>query len=226
MNAWRNLTRVLAEGALPQRFSGYQREPILALPKTIHFIWIGSPLPDKYRANVVSYVRHNPTFAIHLWTDRETAPVDGVTVQPITETVRIASDLYYAEHNMGAKADIARYEIVHREGGIYCDIDSVALRPFDETFDTAFVPIELQTWKNVNNAIFGFPRGSTFLAFVLDCLRHTRSETMVERRTGPTFFTTCFVSADDDRIRTLPHAVVNRDMASYTFHSNDANWLR
>ena len=33
-------------------------------------------------------------------------------------------DLYHKASNFGMKADILRYEIVYREGGIYIDVDS------------------------------------------------------------------------------------------------------
>ena len=48
-------------------------------------------------------------------------------------------DLYDAETNWGAKADIARYEIVYQHGGVYCDIDSQSLKPFDGKLRHAFV---------------------------------------------------------------------------------------
>ena len=34
-------------------------------------------------------------------------------------------DLIFEESNMGAKSDIARYEIVYRHGGMYLDTDSI-----------------------------------------------------------------------------------------------------
>ena len=34
-------------------------------------------------------------------------------------------DLIFGESNMGARSDIARYEIVYRHGGMYLDTDSI-----------------------------------------------------------------------------------------------------
>ena len=36
-------------------------------------------------------------------------------------------DLIFGENNMGARSDIARYEIVYRHGGMYLDTDSIRL---------------------------------------------------------------------------------------------------
>lgn len=38
---------------------------------------------------------------------------------------------YHALHNPGLKSDLLRYLVLGREGGIYTDVDTVALRPLD-----------------------------------------------------------------------------------------------
>ena len=42
------------------------------IPKIIHFIWIGSKLPEKYIANINTYITNNPGYEIWIWHDDNT----------------------------------------------------------------------------------------------------------------------------------------------------------
>jgi mannosyltransferase OCH1-like enzyme len=90
------------------------------IPKVIHQIWIGSPLPDRYIPLIESWKYHHPDWVHILWTDADIEALDLVNKAQ-----------YEASTNYGQKADIARYEILYRFGGVYVDIDFECLRPFD-----------------------------------------------------------------------------------------------
>ncbi|HEV2916622.1 MAG TPA: glycosyltransferase [Candidatus Babeliales bacterium] len=96
----------------------YQQEP--RIPKIIHQIWVGSPLPDTYIPFIESWKKHHPGWQYILWTD-----------QMIEELNLVNKDQYNATSNFGQKSDIARYEILYRFGGLYVDIDFECLRSFD-----------------------------------------------------------------------------------------------
>jgi inositol phosphorylceramide mannosyltransferase catalytic subunit len=96
----------------------YQAVP--RIPKIIHQIWVGSPLPDKYLPLIASWQKYHPDWAYILWTDDDIAGLNLIN-----------SDQYEASTNYGQKADIARYEILYRFGGLYVDIDFECLRSFD-----------------------------------------------------------------------------------------------
>jgi mannosyltransferase OCH1-like enzyme len=96
----------------------YQDEP--RIPKVIHQIWIGSPLPDKYIPLIESWRTYHPDWTVLLWND---ADIEALNL--------VNKDQYDASTNYGQKADIARYEILYRFGGVYVDIDFECLRPFD-----------------------------------------------------------------------------------------------
>lgn len=96
----------------------YQTEP--RIPKIIHQIWIGSPLPDKYIPLIESWRRYHPDWTVLLWND---ADIEALNL--------VNKDQYNTSTNYGQKADIARYEILYRFGGVYVDIDFECLRSFD-----------------------------------------------------------------------------------------------
>jgi len=76
-----------------------QRTQVL-IPKIIHQIWLGSPLPEKYKQLQKSWLKYHPDWHYYLWTEKEIAAF-GLTNQA----------LYDATSNYGEKSDIARYEI-------------------------------------------------------------------------------------------------------------------
>lgn len=221
-----------------------------AVPRSIHFIWIGSPIPRKYAHNVERFAEHNGPlgYAINLWTDHPAEPIEGVVVRDASAPHLLNRKLYDAESNWGAKADILRYEIVYAEGGIYNDIDAISLKAFDPAvFAGAFVSHTFEPWNNLTNAVFGFPAGHPFLKFVIDSMGDAAGEGDVARRTGPIFFTDRFVTwygagrgswrdvcaAASERIRMVhqdlliypKHTNEKNRSVGYTYHTNDANWV-
>lgn len=90
------------------------------IPKIIHQIWVGSPLPEKYLPLIATWQQFHPDWEYILWDDAM-----------ITALGLVNQAQYDATTNYGQKADIARYEILYRFGGVYADIDFECLRPFD-----------------------------------------------------------------------------------------------
>lgn len=96
----------------------YRQEP--RIPKIIHQIWLGSPLPDKYKSFQQSWMKHNPGWEYRLWTEKE-----------LEEFGLRNKAIFDASSNWATKSDIARYEILYRIGGVYADTDFECLRSFE-----------------------------------------------------------------------------------------------
>ncbi|MBA3751493.1 hypothetical protein H0X06_01655 [Candidatus Dependentiae bacterium] len=91
------------------------------IPKKIHQIWVGPNKPPAIFAESQRSIQHlHPDWEYKLWTD-----ADVPAFQLHNE------GLYNSSVNYGEKADILRYEILYRIGGIYLDIDFVCLKPLD-----------------------------------------------------------------------------------------------
>jgi mannosyltransferase OCH1-like enzyme len=89
------------------------------IPQRIHQIWIGpAPAPHAWLS---TWRRTNPGFAYRLWDE---PAIDAFGLQH----ERLYRRFLDAELFDGA-ADVARVEILHRQGGVYADADSIALRP-------------------------------------------------------------------------------------------------
>ena len=94
--------------------------PIHAIPKVIHQIWLGSPLPERYRQFQETWIANHPDWEYRLWTDEDIEPFHLVNQEAFDKSAN------YAE-----QANILRYEILYRYGGLYVDTDFECLQPFD-----------------------------------------------------------------------------------------------
>jgi len=158
------------------------------IPKIIHQIWLGSPLPKKYKKFQKTWIKHNPDWEYKLWTDKEIAELNLTNKQ-----------MYEAESNYGAKSDIARYEILYRFGGLYVDTDFECLKPF-EIFNHCFdfyVGIYFTRYK-INNAIIGSISHHPILKECIETLNTERklydtSDHNIIHNTGPIHLYKAFI---------------------------------
>ena len=93
----------------------------MPIPKIIHQIWIGpNPRPAKLMA---TFRDKHPDFEYILWTEEEI----------VRRGFKLENQAAYdSMEQWCGKADILRWEILYRYGGIYQDADSVCLEPFDD----------------------------------------------------------------------------------------------
>ena len=97
------------------------------IPKIIHQIWLGGPVPDKYKRLRDTWKEKNPDWEYKLWTDED---VDKFGLQNIDQFNKI--------DNLGAKSDIFRYEILYHQGGLYVDTDFECLKSFNDLLHLDF----------------------------------------------------------------------------------------
>ena len=210
----------LRAGCLPNLFT-LPREPEVSyeVPRRLHFVWLDEAIPAEYLANVDTFKKLNPEWETVIWN----SSLRGKKWRN--------GDVFKHEQNLGGKSDIFRYEIVHEFGGVYCDIDTVCLKPLNpEVFGRSFVASHVGApWRNVTNALFGFPAGSKFLDYVIRALAFNYRCRLREpgpNRTGPTFFTTALLSYNDPGVRLIEQSVLNLDETCPLHHQLHANWVR
>ena len=83
------------------------------IPKIIHQIWVG---PNKIPDRSVHFIRRiqelHPEFEHRLWTNADLIPANFENYE-----------LIMSRPSWAQKADLMRYEILYRYGGVYLDID-------------------------------------------------------------------------------------------------------
>ena len=214
------------------------------IPKTIHQIWIGSPVPQKYLQIQKSWKEHHPDWEYRLWTD---ADIEGLVLQN--------RQLYETSTNWGEKSDILRYEILYQFGGLYVDMDFECIRSFELFHHLCdfYVGLErmqdLAASPHVGNALIG---SCAFHPILAECITLIASgqegsiET-IQQRTGPGLLTRCFLKkGEDPRFKSVafpftyfyPLPASERDGSvggkvkelwtqeeSYAIHYWDSSWL-
>jgi len=161
----------------------------LRIPKIIHQIWIGSPLPQKYERLQQSWKEHHPDWEYILWTEKD------------IEEFGLTNKYWYDKTpNYAQKADIVRYEVLYRFGGVYADIDFECLKPLDVLHHMCdFYTGIAQWWRfRLFNGLIGSAPGHPILkecidSMNLDIKHHPNPRLNVTYTTGPEHLTRCFI---------------------------------
>jgi mannosyltransferase OCH1-like enzyme len=98
----------------------YSYRQMQRIPKIIHQIWLGGKLPQQYNLWQQTWIEMHPGWTYKLWTDKD-----------IEKLHLVNKELYDICVSYGAKADIARYEILYQFGGLYVDCDVECLQSCD-----------------------------------------------------------------------------------------------
>jgi len=161
------------------------------IPRKIHQIWLGSPLPDKYKLLIENIKKLHPKWEYKLWTDDD------------IENLRLYNaSVYNNTSNYGEKSDIARYEILYRFGGVYLDVDIQCNFNLDKLnrafhFYAGFEPLWAQGsgLATIGNAIIASTPGHPILKRCIEKISNIPknynyySVMAIVTRTGPLMFT-------------------------------------
>lgn len=160
------------------------------IPRVIHQIWLGSPVPDRFFDWMNSWASMNG-WDYKLWTDEDASDYHLYNQY-----------LYDNAKDYGEKSDILRYEILFREGGLYVDVDFECLKPdlltqFNKSFDfyVGFQPIEhkhIGYSFMIGNAIIASVPGHPILSKVIKNMTDHYLENQNKWAvvtTGPVYFT-------------------------------------
>ena len=113
------------------------------IPKLIHQTYYSKNLPPEFSENVYDLKERNPTWKYNLYDDEDIRTiVTEIYGSNITSYINKISPKYGA-----AKADLFRYLLLYRFGGVYLDIKSNCSKPLDDVIKPhdSFL---LAHWKN------------------------------------------------------------------------------
>ncbi len=159
----------------------------LKIPKIIHQVWLGGPLPEAFKQYVASWATmHNQGGWVYkLWTDED------------MKTFELYNrEIYDASDSVGVRSDIAKWEIVYKYGGVYLDVDFECLKPLDilhYTYDfyTSIQPLDTQ-FVQLGAALFGARPGHPILKYCIETIKNNADKKGATSKTGPIHFTRCF----------------------------------
>lgn len=185
----KEISRLIKKLYVSSKEQALAEQPKKRIPKIIHQIWLGSPLPERYKKWVATWQSLGPDWKYILWTDKE------------VETFQFPQRKFY-DHatNWGAKSDILRMEILKQQGGLYVDIDFECINP--QIFDTlvnqydffcALHPLDCKDYL-LQNALIGVIPNHPIVDGYQKELQHYyyKSGIDVIKATGPGMFTWAF----------------------------------
>ena len=150
------------------------------IPRTAHFIWLGGAPPPFATDHLAAFRRHNPDWEVRLWT----APPAGMPAE--LRTIYDACDL------LCQQADVLRYWLLHRYGGVYLDCDVLTLRSFEPLRrHEAFAARQCD--GRVNIAVLGSVAGGVAMDVLLRAVREAvRTDGAKRTKYGPALLTNLF----------------------------------
>jgi hypothetical protein len=99
-----------------------------SIPKTIHQSWKTAEVPERWRPLQRSWPERHPSWEYRFWTDRDNRAL-------IAEHYPDLLELYDSYRLDICRAELARYMVLRKFGGLYVDLDFEALRPVDPLLD-------------------------------------------------------------------------------------------
>ena len=191
INRWKFLSD-LYDKWLDSKKNNRKEKP--KIPKIIHHIWLGSPLPKKYLEFINTWKTKNPEWEFILWDEKKLEDLDMIN-----------KNLYLKLKNYGAKSDVARLEILYKMGGIYLDTDFECFKKIDEDLliNDFIAGTVFNSFPELAN---GFLAAKPFSKIIYKCLEDLKkikknnliSHEIIEE-TGPFFLTRTFFNYCEEK---------------------------
>ena len=107
----------------------------MPIPKTIHVVWIGDETkrPDRW---ITTWADMNPAYELHIWGNAAVQSQSWILGDQINAWI---------DREINGAADMIRWEVLFRHGGIAFDADSACVRPLE---DWLLEPDGFAAWEN------------------------------------------------------------------------------
>jgi len=154
------------------------------IPRVLHLVWVGkAEQPDYLQKHIQKWKELMPKWTIHLWTNEDLTPNE------------IESEVLVKIHEADKgtqKADILKYYIVWKYGGIYVDADTEPtsnLDPIIYMSDLVLCHHNQITWEYIGVGFFAASARHPVLRKAVDiCLKAELNDGAPHMTTGPHAF--------------------------------------
>ena len=147
------------------------------IPKKIHYIWVGSPIPDNIMNQIEKNSQFFPEYTTKIWTEENMPPLNSFAQKA------------YEDKKWAFVSDYLRFYILYQEGGIYLDTDMDVLKPLDDLLDKTFYSGWNRRGKEVYAGIIGTVKKHTYIQDILKAYEKIEIGTYP---TSPEIMTQCY----------------------------------
>lgn len=158
----------------------------MLFPRSIHQIWLGSPVPAHLAEYMATWQRKNPTWNYRLWRDGD---LDWLHHRGMFDR---AARIVPPDAVGQFKADIARYEILAKHGGFYADADTECLTSIDDAVAGVDAWAAAEDQNFVGNTYLACTPGHPVMRALVDGLPVSAAKRMGQRAnriSGPRYLT-------------------------------------
>lgn len=133
----------------------------------LHQIWVGPPRPEHLDRMAATWQQQHPNWGYLLW-DENAIDNFGLVNRNLYDR---AEQLVPPDAVGQYRADIARYEILHRYGGVYADLDTTCQKPIDGLLPEGHLVAgwEIQG-KWIGNTVIAAPARHPALAEIINAI--------------------------------------------------------
>lgn len=154
--------------------SSHNVELIARIPPIIHQSWKSrDAIPKRFAPWMQSWTTHHPTWMYVFWTDADNLALFEMLYPQYAHVARSVGKI--------GLADMARYALLHRVGGVYADADFECVRPLDALIQSHdlflsseprahTVLLEHSTSVSLCNALLASAPGHPFWLALLDAI--------------------------------------------------------
>lgn len=161
------------------------------IPKKIHFIWVGGDiLSDKCFKFIEEFKTIYGDYEIKVWTDEDVISENLIPTH--------LKECYYIKDFPPAfKADILRYLIINKYGGLYFDVDFQPIKKIPDVFLSFDFLGGIQNNGEIAIGFFASKKDNALLKSVIESIPYNiekskrngyYSSSEIHRITGPEFF--------------------------------------
>jgi hypothetical protein len=153
---------------------------------TIQGLWIGGALSTMERLSIASFLAQGHNYHLYAYEDLGDVPA-GTVIQDANEILPVSAIFQYREQeSFSGFANYFRYKLLKERGGWWCDLDVVALRPFDFRMEYVFgQEIAGNSQAVVNSGVIKAPAGACIMNFAWERCLGRNPSTLRWGETGP-----------------------------------------
>jgi len=159
----------------------FKQKSKMLIPKKLHWIWLGkNDIPQEFLNFRETFTKNFPEYECYVWTDDD-------------DYEWLINKKYFdVAPNMAGKADILRYEILNKYGGIYIDTDFECYKNFEYLINEVEGFSASEDNKHISIGIMGFIPNHPLLLEIIKKIPESIDKNKhldVNHCTGPLFLT-------------------------------------
>lgn len=195
------------------------------IPKLLHLIWVGDkPIPDDVSANISKWREVMPDWTLRIWRNDDINEDEF----PYDILMKIRLSKKFAQ-----KADIMRYHIIEKYGGIYLDTDNVPHRSLNDILELGSDIIlwhdNVVTWEYISiSFIAAVPHHPIMKIACKLCITVEINTNDIHLKTGPHLLGRAVSIAGNNDCLILNHPFFDKNSVfpeKFASHTYAASWL-